>query len=229
MAEAVEQEVEGLLDVLPIVDEPPTRAEAEVSEVNEAIHKERHEAERASKKPFIDHLDDAVITGEDGDLVFVPKCHEKVVIERHVSFGENLMWLDTRVYEVREVDTVTGNVTLYDPDMCQHAMTNYITGTERSYRFKIPGKRQRLTRKRPTKGKTAPKEKKVKRLGGIRRIYDTRGVIHTRLKGIAFVPEGETKAEAADRLQVLPQGPEKVTITHPDDGWTETWYIKKGM
>ncbi len=220
---------------LDLGDITESSSEKETSKINEAIHAEFHSVERASKMPFIDHLKNAVTQDKEGNLVFNRKCHEQIVIERTVTIGDQAMWLDTRVYEVREIDKKTGNVSLFDLGTRQSAQTNYIMGIERGYRFKIPKKKQRLSRKRPTEKKVKTKqEKKTKKSGGVRRIYDTRGIIHTRLKGLAFVPsnsegDSETRAKAGDRLQVTPGPKETVTITHPEDGWTETWHLQDGM
>ena len=127
-------------------------------EVDEITRAARLEATKVASKPLIDHLADAVGADELGNLVFLGKTGDKVIIERIATVLSHRPWLDTRTYIVESVDGVTGDMRLFDPEMCQEAMSNFITGTKRGYRFKLPsskgmsiGKRKRgRPKKNPT-------------------------------------------------------------------------------
>jgi len=127
-------------------------------EVDEITRAARLEASKAAAKPLIDHLAAAVGSDELGNLVFLGKTGDKVIIERIATVLSHRPWLDTKTYIVESVDGVTGDMRLFDPEMCQEAMSNFITGTKRGYRFKLPsskgmsiGKRKRgRPKKNPT-------------------------------------------------------------------------------
>lgn len=216
--------------VVPTVTMEETATEREANELREAMEAETRERDRDKSKPFIDHLDDAIVDGK-----FVVDVGEKVVIERYYHVGEIAKWLDTRSYIVQHVDHETGRLKLFDHDVRQCAMSNFIDGPKRGYRFKIPTKHTRLR----GRGKSKPKKAKVEKTGpkrgrgnpgkpGMRRIYDTKKLgICTRLKGVAYIaPEG-TKATAGEKLEVSAPKDGKVTVTHPD-GWTEFWEERPG-
>lgn len=96
------------------------------------------EASKLASRPLIDHLADAVAKDDMGNLVLEAKAGDKIIIERFASVLSHRPWLDTRTYIIESVDGVTGDLRLFDPDMNQEAMSNYITGTQRGYRFKLP-------------------------------------------------------------------------------------------
>lgn len=139
-------------------------------EVDEITRAERLEHKKAASKPLIDHLEDAVTKDEFGNLVFNAKVGDKIVIERFATILSHRPWLDTKTYIIQGVDSVTGNLQLMDYDLGQTALSNYITGLQHGYRFKLPnakgisiGKRKRgRPRKNPT---GAPEPTKPVQLG----------------------------------------------------------------
>lgn len=126
---------------------------------------EAKEQARTAAKPLIDHLPDAVTKDDFGNLVLNAKTGDKIVIERVATVLSHRPWLDTKTYVIESVDSVTGHMTLMDPDLNQCAMSNYISGLKAGYRFKLPsakgisiGKRKRgRPRKNPTDAPEPPK------------------------------------------------------------------------
>lgn len=127
-------------------------------EVDEITRAERLERTKAAAKPLIDHLEDAVGKDQFGNPVLNAKIGDKIIIERVATILSHKPWLDTKTYIITSVDGVTGDMALMDTDLGQSAMSNYLTGTARGYRFKLPnskgmsiGKRKRgRPRKNPT-------------------------------------------------------------------------------
>lgn len=209
------------------VDETPDEREAK--ELREALENEESELVRTGAMPYIDGLDDAIVDGE-----FIVPVGERVIIERIITIGSKTSWLDTKVYIVREIDLETGILHLNEPEMRQSAMSNYITGPKRGCRFKVADKKTRLSGrgrakepKESTKRATPVKSSTTSRPGS-RRVYSTREVIHTRLKGMAFVAPETTKAVPGDRVEVTPPTEGRVNVVHLD-GWTEVWLECKDM
>jgi len=127
-------------------------------EVDEITRAERLERAKASAKPLIDHLADAVGKDQFGNPILLAKVGDKIIIERIATVLSHKPWLDTKTYVITNVDGVTGDLVLMDTDLGQQAGSNYITGVDRGYRFKLPnskgmsiGKRKRgRPRKNPT-------------------------------------------------------------------------------
>lgn len=97
--------------------------------------RERH---RLETRPNIDHLPDAVVKDEHGNMVFLARPGDKIVIERYATVLEGRPWLDTKTYTVYTIDGANGNLMLIDEELQRQAMSNYITGTQYGYRFKLP-------------------------------------------------------------------------------------------
>lgn len=139
-------------------------------EVDEITRAQQLEHKKSAAKPLIDHLEDAVTKDEFGNLVLNAKVGDKIVIERVAHILVHKPWLDTKTYVIQGVDGVTGNLQLMDHDLGQTALSNYITGLQHGYRFKLPnakgisiGKRKRgRPRKNPT---GAPEPSKPVQLG----------------------------------------------------------------
>jgi hypothetical protein len=217
--------------VIPVIEVEETSVEREVKELQEVLDEEKKAIEHLASRPYIDHLDDAIVDG-----VFVVPVGSKVVIERYYEAKGKTFWLDTRSYDVVSVNPGNGDLRLFDNDVLQSASSNYIRGPERGYRFKVATKTTRLK----GRGKSKPKKAKIEKTGpkrgrgnpgkpGVRRIYDVKKLgICTRLKGVAYVACEGTKAIAGDRLQVSAPAGGNVVITHPDLGWTETWKERPG-
>lgn len=91
-------------------------------------------------RPVIDHLMDAIMTTEDGLVLFLPEPGERVLIERYASCLKGNPWHDTREFIVVKINDETGDVLLWDPENTQQASTNYMTAPGLGHRFKIPGR-----------------------------------------------------------------------------------------
>jgi len=114
-------------------------------------------ARLAANRPNIDSLPDAVVRDEDGELVFLAAPGEKVVIERFASVLPTKPWLDTKIYVVDRIDSVSGDVGLWDQELHRAAGTNYIKGLAAGYRFKLASKSTRIEgrkRGRPRKDRS---------------------------------------------------------------------------
>jgi hypothetical protein len=193
---------------------------------------EQREAKRISQRPEIDHLEDAITVLDDGRLHFVPKPGEKVIIERVTTLTTSA-WLDTRTYTVIRVHS-DGRLELIDEEFRHQALSNYITGTARGFRFKIPSKRGpaigRRKRGRPRKYSHLVETKPaVKKSDGLRRVYDFKGDFLIRYKNDAFAATLPTMAKDYDRLSVISSTKEQIVVRHPTDGWEETWKFKPGV
>lgn len=210
----------------------PTNFELEAEEIQAAASSEIEQIDE-STKPFIDHLSDAVIDGQ-----FIVDVGGLVIVERwYKADPSTTKWLDTRSYTVKKVNQESGFIRLFDHEMKQDAATNFKSGLERGYRFKIPTDETRLTGKGKSRPKKSTPAKKAKDPNGkrgnpgkpgVRRIYNVKGVICTRLKNIAYVaPEG-TRAKEAERLMVSAPKNDCVIISH-SDGWEETWHANHDM
>ena len=96
-------------------------------------------ARRLLRKPYIDHLPDAIVTTDDGMPVLVPLPGETVVIERMATIVSGSPWLDTKLYKIVSVDEDTGVVKLWSQEDHAFGFTNYIRAWEdKSQRFKLP-------------------------------------------------------------------------------------------
>jgi len=129
------------------------------------------------RKPNISHLDDAVTwvdSGEPGHG-YVPlfTIGDKLVIERYAHGLASKIWIDTQTYVVDGIDDDSGNLRLWNPDLMQHAMGNFVTGPQRGDKYKLAaargesiGKKKRgrpkkaVDPKAPVKPVLAPGEKK---------------------------------------------------------------------
>ena len=132
------------------------------------------------------------------------------------------------MYLVTGVDPSDGTLKLIDEEWQHLAMSNFITGTrDHGARFKIPPARGNWVFK-PTVDRPLPKlqEDKPKETNGLRRVYVTHGMLHTRIKGIAYAPDNETQAKDGDRLETKLVGM-AVRVKHPENGWEEVWQRKQ--
>lgn len=98
--------------------------------VSVSLTPEQREARRLSKKPNIDHLEDALVLVE-GQPVPLFACNDKIVVERKISFVESQPWLDTRVYTVRSIDDETGVCRVYDDELMHYAFVGFKDPTQR--------------------------------------------------------------------------------------------------
>jgi hypothetical protein len=116
--------------------------------ITEVMANEAREASRLASRPNIDGLPDAVVKNEDGSYLFLAAPGEKLVVERFATVLKTRPWLDTKVYVVESIDSATGNVALFDPELHRFAGTNYIEGLKNGYRFKLPTAKTRIDGKR---------------------------------------------------------------------------------
>jgi hypothetical protein len=204
-------------------------------QLHDVINALERERKRVANKPFIDHLVDA-ISIKDGKPHLLQTVGMRIIIERVASVLPNSPWLDTRSYIIRSIDSETGNLKLWDEELEHHASANFITSIALGYRFKIPALSKGhvvLKRKvepqldnegnvivKPIKVAAKVASSSTKEIE--RRIYATRGIVHTRNKGVAYVPEGESKATDGMRLTTLMVGT-NLRVKSTTDGWEEVW------
>lgn len=203
----------------------------EADTVSEVLQAQAREQRRLASKPNIDHLDDAVVEKDDKPTCKLTKG-QLITIERYASVLANKPWLDTRTYMINSVNQETGELRLWDEELEHHASSNFITGRELGYRFKVTAsKRTFVPKVEPEASTTAssetPAKPAVSNEGKERRVYSTKGVIHTRVKGVAFVPKGATKATDGMRLVTTMVGT-NLKVKHVD-GWEETWSPNKDV
>lgn len=84
---------------------------------------ERAITPRERLRPPIDHLKNAVRDGR-----FLAKVGDRIVLERWATLLKGSPWLSTGVFLVRQIDSETGFVWLYDAACHNHSCTNFITG-----------------------------------------------------------------------------------------------------
>jgi len=144
-----DEELEETVDVEKLIkeqaelvkDEPSEdeKLQDEIKQVLSPPHKD---------KPTITQLDDAVTT-IDGRPTFNVPVGQKVVIERTTDLGDgNRVWLDTETYRVEAVDQLTGELKLINVAVRAAARSNFITGLERGYSFKVPGSEGNVGKRR---------------------------------------------------------------------------------
>jgi hypothetical protein len=176
-------------------------------EIHDLISLETAEitARLSTPKVNIDRLIDAVVKSDDGTLLFIPDVGEKVIIERYTMCLPGNPWLDTKVYTVRGINDETGDLYLWDEDSKQQAMSNYITGPQRGFTFKIPAKFgsknvivKRRTRRTKVERELEAAEKALKPKG-------RRG----RPKGQKNRPKEEIALEKAARAKIQTERAEK--------------------
>lgn len=203
--------------------------ETDATVLRNVLHRQERETKRLANKPYIDHLEDAIID-IDGVPSFMVATHKKVIIERYASVLASRPWLDTRSYIIVAINQVTGDLKLLD-DMGQQCSSNYITGPTYGYRFKIPEGEKPLPRRNKAAPKVSQAEKakvKAEKPEPLRRIYVSKNIIHTRIKGQAYVPSSATQAKDGDRLTTK-LVKDKLQVKHPEAGWEETWIPTKDL
>lgn len=218
------------------------------SDIQEHVNVAARENKRLSARPNIDHLADAV-ESRDGVAFFIPTKGTRVIIERFATLLHDRPWLDTKSYIVESVDQETGDIRLQDEEMRHASHSNFKTALELGYRLKLPGAKERggsyvPSNKAPApepviddngdvvavapKQPKAPKPTSSETKETERRIYATRGVIHTRIKGVAYVPQGTS--QAADGMRLLTQvDGTNIKVFGPDKAWEETWVANTEM
>lgn len=198
--------------------------------LRDVLNSRERESRRLANKPYIDHLDNAIEI-QNGKPVFLQGREMRVIIERVASCLVGSPWLDTRSYIVKDINTETGDLRLLDEELMHMACSNFITGPALGYRFKIPAKKGAvLPRRNKTDVKPRVEETKAKPVaeasGKERRIYSTKGILHTRIKGLAYVPQGESKAADGMRLMTVTVGT-NLKVSNTELGWEEVWTPNK--
>lgn len=84
----------------------------------------------------------------DGELLPLFGVGDRIVIERHAHSLPGNPWLDTQTYVVQSIDDETGVLRLWNPDLHQFAMGNYITGPARGDDYRLAGDRRNPVGKR---------------------------------------------------------------------------------
>jgi hypothetical protein len=102
------------------------------------------DAEREARKPDISRLPNAV--GPDGVPLF--RTGEKIIIERRSTVLAGNPYLDTRTYTVVGINWDNGNLDLFDDSLAQSALSNYKTGLQRGYVFKLARGNEVATKKK---------------------------------------------------------------------------------
>ena len=133
-------ELDATVDVEKLIQEQAVKVVTEPSEDEKLQDEIKLILSPAPKdKPTIDQLADA-FEYVDGKLSFKVPVGQKVVIERTTDLGDGKrVWLDTETYRVESIDQVTGELKLINVAVRAAARSNFITGLERGYSFKIPG------------------------------------------------------------------------------------------
>lgn len=212
-----------MVDTLDDVDDP--------NDIDSFLELSEKDQKRIESKPNIDDLEDAVIENPDGSYHFVPGVGMQVVIDRTSVMLPGNPWLDTRIYKVLDVNQTTGDLKLYNDDLRQHALSNFIEGKKNGFSFKIPAKKGVTgVKKRRGKRGIAPKKAHDKKpnepkVPGLRRLYVVKGVLHTRLKGIAYGPATKSTASDPEDKVLLVVNANGAMVTCPEKNWEEQWEV----
>lgn len=213
----------------------PVLSEDEQTLQENVLPPEERMKKHLAKRPNIDHLPDAVKKNPDGTFEFLVPVEQRVVMERYASCLKGAPWLDTRVYSVLSAEA-GGTLNLYEDDTGRRVITDFVRGvTEFGYRFKrapLRGNPFESKRRGRPKSAKAVKSAKVQVTGApegkTRRVYDVKGVIHTRIKGVAYAPAGPTNAKDGDRVAVSAVTGDSISLVLPGGG-TESWSLRKGL
>lgn len=132
------------------------RTRTEDDDINDALStlsNEQKEQRRLSRKPSIDHLQDATVMHE-GACIPLFNVGDKIVAERKCMFLKDEPWLDTNIYVVKSINDAKGYAACYNEETQQ----NVIIG------FNHPSTRVKLCPKKgnPFRDPNAP-EKTVRR------------------------------------------------------------------
>lgn len=200
--------------------------------VQEILQRDQREIARLVSRPNIEHLADAVVDGK-----FVVPVGGRLVIDRLASVLPCSPWLDTRCYVVKAIDHETGNVALFDEELWHNALSNFKQGLRAGYIFKVAPAKGSWTSSSTVKVSSPKASKPTKSepkgtkpaSGEVRRVYSTKGVIHTRIKGIAYLPkvQAESSAKDGDRLMFkATRNGDRAEATFRD-GTKEVWFKKE--
>jgi len=176
--------------------------EEQVEEIQQEIQQEKSRA-----RPVIDHMLDAVVPDGLGGVKFLLNVGDEVIIERNITCLASKPWLDTWTYRVMDVNRETGNLKLYNINLEQQALSNYVVGSDLGYRFKIPSRlppRSATIKSASKSSEDSPtmKAPSIPKSGCL--VYRTKGRIHVRIKKVAYMAPESTRAKVSDRINFDP-------------------------
>lgn len=195
----------------------------DANELRDAEWAAKREAGRLKQRPDISHLPDAVVDGE-----FLVGVGKKLVIERVCSSLASKTWLDTKTYEVKSYDGVTGELDLYDDETNRRVLMNVKTCAELGYTLKQAHvKVGKVHRIRLTKGerverrrldaearqeRASKKREMKKKTPGLRRLYASDGLLSLLYKGTSYIAPSDTQITQNDLVQVSVRDEGRVTV-----------------
>lgn len=189
-------------------------------ELKAFLQKLEREKQRDKKRPDVNALEDAIHLVDEAPQLKL-SIGQSILIERFTEYNKTTRWFDTRTYEIKAVDLTTGAVRLYDVENKCYAATNYITGFSNPlYKFKIPNSGKIKNKVKYDIGQKSPVKKSK---DGLRTVYSSKNVIHTRISGIAYGPQGTTKAIPGTKLKMSLSINSTILVEDPENKWSETW------
>lgn len=132
--------IEARLNATAIIVIPPA-LDAMQTELNTMLEVEAVSGSYDSRKPDISRLPLATVTDADGGVLPLFDVGDKIVIERHAGMLTGRPWLDTQTYVVQHINDDNGDLKLWNPDLLQFALGNFIKGPARGddYRLAVAG------------------------------------------------------------------------------------------
>lgn len=197
--------------------------------MNTDISNQLSDVSSLENAPHIDDLSDAIVDGQ-----FLLKVGDNIVIERMIKPTGESKWFNTVLYEIIDVNLVSGDLRLFDRNVHCSALSNFINGPARGCRFKIapPGfKFGKSNKKIAAVGfkKDIVVKQKSDKPPGKRRLYCTKGLIHTRIKSIAYGPNptAVTAASQYSHATVEKLSSDEIRLTF-ENGEIEIWNVIQG-
>jgi hypothetical protein len=206
-------------------------------EIDNALKSERVEQERIARRPHIDHLEDAISIGEDGQIKFLAHVGDRIVIERWYEHKGRPAWLDTKKYLIKEIHEVEkknkdgwicariGDLSLFNIENENSAGSNYITGHAAGYKFRIDEQGARLRSKEKTLKHIEKKEaKKISdQQPKTRKVYEGRlGGLVVVIKGNDFRAPDKSQAKKLGQVEIITYNTSDVIVKF-EDGSREIW------
>lgn len=105
--------VDELAVAQPAEPEIPELEPIEEEELDLNLSPEQADERRLARRPNIEHLQDGVARLTDGRVIALFDVGDRIVVDRMLLWDPK-KWLDTRVYEVREIDDDTGLIRAWD-------------------------------------------------------------------------------------------------------------------
>lgn len=132
--------IEARMNATAIIVIPPA-LDATQTELNVMFEVEAVSGSYDSRKPDISHLPLAAVKDKDGTVLPLFDIGDRIVIERHAGMLTGKPWLDTQTYVVQHINDDNGDLKLWNPDLLQFALGNFIKGPARGddYRLAVEG------------------------------------------------------------------------------------------